>query len=133
MAYIDGFLTPVPTANKERYIELATVSADVFKEHGALQLVECWGDEVSEGKLTSMPQAVNLEDTETVVFSWIVWPSRETRDAAMARIMADPRLQAFESAIPFDGKRMIFGSFIPVVGDAWSEHPEALKPADLAN
>ena len=119
MTYIDGFLTPVPTANKEQYIKAASVAAEVFKEHGAIQLIECWGDEVNDGELTSMPKAVNLEDDETVVFSWIIWPSREARDEGMPKIMADPRVQPEVLTMPFDEKRMIFGGFIPVVGDAW--------------
>jgi len=119
MTYIDGFLTPVPTANKDEYIKAAAVCAEVFKEHGATQLVECWGDDVSDGELTSMPKAVNLEKGETVVFSWIIWPSREVRDQGMPKIMADSRVQPDALTMPFDEKRMIFGGFIPVVGDAW--------------
>ena len=109
MQYIDGCVIPVPTADKQKYLDHARIAAAVFKEHGALQIVECWGDDVPEGKLTSFPMAVKREPHETVVFSWIVWPSREMRDAGMAKMMADPRLQA--AGMPFDGKRMIFGGF----------------------
>ena len=109
MHYVDGFVIPVPTADKQKYLGHAQLAAAVFKEHGALKVTECWGDDVPEGKLTSFPLAVQREPHETVVFGWIVWPSRQVRDAGMAKVMADPRLQAAE--MPFDGKRMIFGGF----------------------
>ena len=119
MTYIDGFVTPVPTASKAEFIKAASVAGEVFKEHGATELVECWGDDVADGELTSLPKAVNLEEGETVVFSWVVWPSRDIRDEAMPKIMADPRVQPDVLPMPFDEKRMIFGSFVPVVGEAW--------------
>ena len=109
MHYIDGCVIPVPTAKKQQYLDHARIAAAVFKEHGALKLVDCWGDDVPDGKLTSFPMAVQCEPHETVVFSWIVWPSREVRDAGMAKVMSDPRLQSAD--MPFDGKRMIFGGF----------------------
>ena len=107
-SYVDGFLLAVPSANKERYFQVARDATPLFKEHGAIEVVECWGDDVPEGKLTSMPMAVKLEEGETVVFSWIVWPSREVRDTGMKAVMEDPR---FIKEMPFDGKRMIFGGF----------------------
>jgi len=107
-SYIDGFLLAVPDANKDAYRRLAANAAVWFKEHGATEVVETWGDDVPEGKLTSMPMAVKREAGETVVFSWIVWPSREARDAGMKAVMEDPR---FPKDMPFDGKRMIFGGF----------------------
>jgi uncharacterized protein YbaA (DUF1428 family) len=110
MAYVDGFLIAVPTAKREAYHDLAAMAAPIFREHGALSVVECWGDDVPEGKVTSFPMAVKLEPGETVVFSWIVWPSREARDAGNAKVMADPRMQP-PGEMPFDGKRMIFGGF----------------------
>ena len=113
MHYIDGCVIPVLTANKQRYLDHALIAAAVFKEHGALKLVDCWGDDVPDGKLTSFPMAVKCEPGETVVFSWIVWPSRQVRDAGMAKVMSDPRLQSAD--MPFDGKRMIFGGFQMVV------------------
>ena len=113
MHYIDGCVIPVPTANKQRYLDHARIAAVVFKEHGALKLVDCWGDDVPDGKVTSFPMAVKCEPHETVVFSWIVWPSREVRDAGMAKVMSDPRLQSVD--MPFDGKRMIFGGFQMVI------------------
>ncbi|MBL0077278.1 MAG: DUF1428 domain-containing protein, partial [Rhodocyclaceae bacterium] len=96
-------------ADKQKYLDHAQIAATVFKEHGALKVVECWGDDVPEGKLTSFPLAVKCEPHETVVFSWIVWPSREVRDAGFAKVMTDARLESAE--MPFDGKRMIFGGF----------------------
>ena len=109
MHYIDGCVIPVPTAKKQQYLDHARIADAVFKEHGALRLVDCWGDDVPDGKVTSFPMAVKCEPHETVVFSWIVWPSREVRDAGMAKVMSDPRLQSAD--MPFDGKRMIFGGF----------------------
>ncbi|MFL1464480.1 DUF1428 domain-containing protein [Marinobacter sp. DUT-3] len=111
MTYVDGFVAAVPTANKEKYIQHARDAAVVFKEHGALSLVECWGDDVPEGKVTSFPMAVKCQPEETVVFSWITWPSKEVRNAAMPKVMEDPRLQADVNPMPFDGKRLIYGGF----------------------
>ncbi len=111
MNYVDGFVAAVPTANREAFRQHAQAAAGVFKEHGALSVVECWGDDVPEGELTSFPMAVKCEANETVIFSWIVWPSRQVRDAGMAKVMADPRLQPDANPMPFDGKRMIYGGF----------------------
>jgi len=90
MSYVDGFVVAVPNANRDIYKEHAETAAVLFKEHGALQLVECWGDDVPEGKLTSFPMAVKCQEDETVVFSWILWPSRQARDDGMKKFMADP-------------------------------------------
>ena len=109
MHYIDGFVAAVPDAKRETYIRYAAEMAQLLKQHGALQVVECWGDDVPEGKLTSFPMAVKREPHETVAFGWIVWPSRQARDAAWERVMADPRLK--DQTPPFDGKRMIYGGF----------------------
>jgi uncharacterized protein YbaA (DUF1428 family) len=111
MSYIDGFVAAVPTANREKYRKHAEASAAVFKEHGALQVVECWGDDVPEGKVTSFPMAVKRKPDETVVFSWIVWPSRKVRDEGMKKVMSDPRLQPDVNPMPFDGQRLIYGGF----------------------
>ena len=111
MSYIDGFCAAVPTANREAYLKHATDASAVFKEYGALRVVETWGDDVPEGKLTSFPMAVKRQDGETVVFSWIVWPSRQVRDAAWQKVMADPRMAPGANPFPFDGQRMIFGGF----------------------
>lgn len=115
--YIDGFVAAVPTANKDQYIRHATEAAVVFKEYGALKMVECWGDDVPEGEVTSFPMAVKRGPEETVVFSWVEWPSREVRDKAMPRIMEDPRLQPETNPMPFDGKRLIYGGFRIVVAE----------------
>ncbi|SDD62567.1 Uncharacterized conserved protein YbaA, DUF1428 family [Cupriavidus sp. YR651] len=115
MAYIDGFVIAVPTANRETYRQFALKASVVFKEHGALKVVECWGDDVPEGKVTSFTMAVQRKDNEAVVFAWVLWPSREARDAGMKAVMADPRVKEGMDPMPFDGKRMIFGGFEVIV------------------
>ncbi|KFX68222.1 RNA signal recognition particle 4.5S RNA [Pseudomonas taeanensis MS-3] len=115
MTYVDGFVVAVPTANRELYRRHAQSAAAVFKEYGALSVVECWGDDVPEGKVTSFPMAVQRKDDETVVFSWVTWPSRQTRDAGMQKVMADPRLQPDSNPMPFDGQRLIYGGFEVIV------------------
>jgi uncharacterized protein YbaA (DUF1428 family) len=111
MTYVDGFVAAVPHANKQAYIDHARIAAVVFKEHGALTIVECWGDDVPDGVLTSFPLAVKKQEDETVVFSWVTWPSKAARDAGWAKIMADPRMSKEANPMPFDGKRLIFGGF----------------------
>jgi uncharacterized protein YbaA (DUF1428 family) len=115
MNYIDGFIAAVPTANRDSYLRHAQAAARVFKEHGALSVVECWGDDVPEGKLTSFPLAVQRKEGETVVFSWITWASRAARDEGMKKAMGDPRLQPASNPMPFDGKRLIYGGFQVIV------------------
>jgi uncharacterized protein YbaA (DUF1428 family) len=117
MAYVDGFVIPVPTKNKELYRKLAEDMAVAFRDHGALSVVETWGDDVPPGKVTSFPMAVKVEDGETVVFSWITWPDRATRDKGNAAVMEDQRAKAMMlgQENPFDGKRMIFGGFQTIV------------------
>jgi uncharacterized protein YbaA (DUF1428 family) len=115
MDYVDGFVAAVPTTHREAYRKHAEAAAAVFKEHGALRVVECWGDDVPEGKLTSFPMAVKRQANETVIFSWIVWPSRAARDAGMKKVMADPRVQPDVNPMPFDGKRLIYGGFEIIV------------------
>lgn len=109
MNYVDGFVAAVPSANRETYLAFATQSAAVFKDCGALSVVECWGDDVPDGKLTSFPLAVQRKDDETVLFSWVTWPSKEVRDAGWKRVMEDPRMK--DQDMPFDGKRLIYGGF----------------------
>jgi uncharacterized protein YbaA (DUF1428 family) len=112
MTFIDGFVIPVPNKNKDAYRRMAEVGVKVFKRHGALKVVETWGADVPEGKLTSFPFAVKLEPDETVVFSWIVWPSKEVRDKGNAAAMNDPDFAQFGPEMTiFDGKRLIFGGF----------------------
>jgi uncharacterized protein YbaA (DUF1428 family) len=109
MSYIDGFVIPVPADRKEAYREAAAKVAPVFKRHGALRMVECWGDDLPDGKNTDFKGAVKAEPGETVVFSWVVWPSKAVRDAANKAIMGDPDMRSFD--MPFDGKRLIHGGF----------------------
>jgi uncharacterized protein YbaA (DUF1428 family) len=113
MTYVDGFVGAVPTANRDAYRKHAQVAAAVFKQHGALSVVECWGNDVPEGKVTSFSKAVQRKDDETVVFSWITWASRSARDAGMKKAEADERLQNVE--MPFDGQRMILGGFAVIL------------------
>jgi len=113
MSYVDGFVLPLPKANVAAYRRMARIAGKVWREHGALQYVECIGDDVAAGKLTSFPQAVKLKADETVVFSWVVYRSRADRNRIMKKVMADPRLTAMMDAksLPFDGKRMFWGGF----------------------
>jgi len=106
-----GFVAAVPTANRDKYLRHAQAAAAVFKENGALQVVECWGNDVPEGKVTSFSIAVQRKADETVVFAWITWPSKAARDEGMKKAMADPRLQPETNPMPFDGKRLIYGGF----------------------
>lgn len=115
MTYVDGYVLAVPKTKKQAYVDLAQKASVVFKDHGALSVVECWADDVPEGKLTSFPMAVKCEEGEEVVFSWITWPSREARDTGNKAAMADARLDMEMSDMPFDGKRMIFGGFNTIV------------------
>jgi uncharacterized protein YbaA (DUF1428 family) len=111
MAYVDGFVLAVPKAGLEAYKALARTAGEVWMEHGAKAYVECVGDDVPFGELTSFPRAVQATPDEVVVFSWIVYGSRQERDVVNAKVMADPRLKHDPSAMPFDGKRMIYGGF----------------------
>lgn len=123
MTYIDGFVIACAEANKDKFIEHARTADAMFIEMGALRVVECWGDDVPEGKTTDFRMAVKAEDGEAVLFSWIEWPDKTTRDAGMAKLTAmmedpdnaDPRMDPVKNPMPFDGKRMIFGGFAPVV------------------
>ena len=111
MPYVDGFVLAVPKENIETYKQMAREAGAVWKEHGALAYVECLGDDVPYGELTSFPRAVQAKDDEIVVFSWATYPDRKSRDEIMAKVMADPRLGNPGDSMPFDGKRMIFGGF----------------------
>jgi uncharacterized protein YbaA (DUF1428 family) len=119
MSYIDGFVIAVPTANKQQFIDHAKLFDVLFIEMGATRILECWGDDVKAGQWTDFRRAVDAKDEEAVVFSWVEWPDKATRDAAMANMenlmKSDPRWDPAKNPMPFDGKRMIYGGFVPVV------------------
>lgn len=119
MSYIDGFVLAVPKANKEKFIQHAETADPLFLEWGATRVIECWEDDVPDGKVTDFRRAVQARDDEAVVFSWIEWSDKATRDAGMEKMMSamnsDPRISPDKNPMPFDGMRMIFGGFIPVV------------------
>jgi len=116
--YIDGFVMAVPTANKDKFTAHAESADSVFIDLGATRVIECWGDDVPDGETTDFRKAVKTKDDEAVVFSWIEWPDKQTRDAAMAKMMSedfsDERMDQEKNPMPFDGKRLIFGGFAPV-------------------
>jgi uncharacterized protein YbaA (DUF1428 family) len=114
-SYIDGFIIAVPHGNKQKFIEHAKRGDSVFIENGASRVLECWSDDVKDGRLTDFRRAVQAKDDEAVVFSWIEWPNKATRDTAMVKVMNDPRLDPRSNPMPFDGKRMIFGGFAPIL------------------
>jgi uncharacterized protein YbaA (DUF1428 family) len=109
MNYIDGMIAAVPQASKDAYLAYARALAPIFREHGAVKLVDTWGDDVPDGKVTDFRRAVQANADEAVVFSWVTWPDKATRDAAWPKVMQDPRMAAL--TMPFDGKRMVFGGF----------------------
>jgi uncharacterized protein YbaA (DUF1428 family) len=113
MNYVDGFVVPVPTKNLAAYRRMASLAGKVWREHGALEYIECVADDVKPGKVTSFPQSVKLKRGETVVFSWIVYKSRKDRDRVNAKVMKDPRIAPMMDVktLPFDGKRMFWGGF----------------------
>lgn len=119
MPYVDGFVIAVPRANKAKFIEHAQKGDSVFYDLGATRLLECWGDDVPEGKVTDFRRAVQAKEDEAVVFSWVEWPDKATRDAAMAKMndlmKSDPRMNPETNPMPFDGQRLIYGGFQPVV------------------
>jgi len=112
--YVDGFVYAVEDARKDEFIEFARKCAEIFKKHGALRVTECWAEDVPDGELTSMPLAVKRNDGESVLFSWIEWPDKETRNESYEAMMPDLKA-ANLIEMPFDGKRMIYGGFTPVV------------------
>ena len=116
MNYVDGFVIPVPKKNVKKYAAIAQKAGAVWMEHGAIDYFECVADDVKPGKVTSFPQSVKLKKDEVVFFSWITYKSRKHRDAVLKKVMADPRIanMGLES-MPFDGKRMFWGGFTPLV------------------
>ena len=115
MAYVDGFVLTVPKANLEAYKDMARKCEPIWREYGAIDYVECVGDDTPYGEVTSFPPAVLAKEDEIVIFSWIVYPSKEIRDACNKKVMEDPRLDGMKD-MPFDGKRMIYGGFAPFLG-----------------
>jgi len=115
MSYVDGFLVPVPQGEKENYRALAEKMAGKLSDLGALQVVEGWGNDLQRGKVTDFFMAVKAEDGENVVFSFVVWPSKDVRDKGWEKLMADPEMQPGTQPMPFDGKRMFWGGFEPIV------------------
>lgn len=115
--YVDGYLAPVPAAKKDAYRELAQKSAAIFREYGASRVVESWGDDIPDGKVTDFRRAVQAKEGELIVYSWIEWPSKEARDAAWPKLMKDERMQPGPEGMPFDGPRMMYGGFVPVVDE----------------
>lgn len=113
MSYVDGFVVAVPEANRQAYRDMAALAWEMFQEYGALRMVECWGDDVPDGKVTDFRGAVKARDGEVVVFSWIEWPSKEVRVAGHKKMMDDPRMKMDD--MPFDGMRMIYGGFTPLL------------------
>lgn len=116
--YIDGFVTPVPKENKEAYLKHLKEAAELIKEFGVTRMVEAWGDDVPEGKVTDFFRAVDAKEGEAVLFSWFEWPSKEVRDQGMQKMMNDERMKNIE--MPFDGKRLIFGGFSPIFDEKFS-------------
>lgn len=114
MSYIDGFVVPVPTDKREEYRAHCAEMAPLFQELGVTRMVECWGDDVPDGKVTDFRRAVAAEPDESVVFAWLVWPSKAVRDAGMETMTSDPRKQPDRMPKIFDMKRMIFGGFTPL-------------------
>lgn len=115
MSYIDGFVLAVPKTSKQKFIDHADELDEFFMKNGATRVLECWEDEVKDGKQTDFRRAVAAKEGEAIVFSWIEWPDKATHDAAMEKMMKDPRMDPNKMPIPFDAKRMIFGTFAPVV------------------
>ena len=115
MTYVDGFVLAVSNARKEEFRKHAAEAAPLFRQFGATRVVEAWGDDVPDGKVTDFKGAVKAEEGETVVFSWMEYPSKEARDAANEKMRSDPRMEAVGASMPFDGKRMIFGGFDAIV------------------
>ncbi len=113
MTYVQGFLIPVPRKNKDAYRDMAELSASIFQEYGATRIVESWGDNIPDGKVTDFRRAVKAQEDEAGVFSWIEWPDRATCDSAAQRMESDPRWEQF-SDMPFDGMRMIWAGFEPI-------------------
>lgn len=117
MKYVDGFVLAVPADKKEEYRQLAARAAILFKEFGATRVVECWADDVPDGKVTDFRMAVKAQENEEILFSWIEYPSKEVRDAVSQKMMTDSRMREMGNTMPFDGQRLIYGGFAPIVDE----------------
>ena len=113
--YIQGFIVPVPADKQDAYREVAEKFWPIARDNGAIEHVEAWEGDVADGKQTDFRKAVALEDGEKVVFSWVIWPDKATADASHEKMMSDPRMEEFGKDMPFDGKRMVYGGFEPIV------------------
>ena len=131
-AFVDGFVVPVPHGNRQAYVDMAEKAARKFEEYGALRVVEAWGDDIPDGKLTDFRRAVQAKEGENVVFSWIEWPDKATRDASWDKIMKDPDMQPDHANMPFDGMRMFWGGFDAIV-DSASDGTAAPAERELAS
>ncbi|HAC56940.1 DUF1428 domain-containing protein [Parvibaculum sp.] len=118
MGHVDGYVLAVPEANKEAYRAMAEKAADVFLDHGATRVVEAWEDDVADGKVTDFHRAVKIQEGEAVVFSWVEWPSKEVRERNWPKLMEDERMKYDPQNMPFDGRRMIYGTFAPIVDES---------------
>lgn len=121
LPYVDGFLIPVPAEGRDAYLEAARIAAPIFRELGAISVVEAWGDDITDGRVTDFRRAVLAEPGENVVFSWVTWPDKVTRDAGNKAMIADQRMSA--AGMPFDGQRMIFGGFQAILDT--DQHPSS--------
>ena len=126
--YVDGFILPVPEGNRQAYHDMADKAAAKFREYGAIRVVEAWGDDLREGKVTDYFRAVKAEPGEKVVFSWIEWPDKATRDSAWEKMMKDPDMQPDKENMPFDGMRMFWGGFVPIVDTAAEQQAVRAEP-----
>ena len=138
MTYVEGFVAAVPAANRDAYRKHAADAAVFIKEHGATRMVESWGDDVPDGKVTDFKGAVQAKPDEVVVFSWFEYPDRATRDAANQKMMSDPRMKEMGASMPFDGQRMIFGGFQTLLVENGADGPTGyidgtLIPVPAAN
>jgi uncharacterized protein YbaA (DUF1428 family) len=137
MAYLDGFVGAVATGKKDAYTEYAATAAAIFKEHGATRVVECWGDDVPDGKVTDFRRAVKAQDGDGVIFSWVEYPSKSARDAANAKMMNDPRMSQMMDDMPFDMTRLLYGGFAAILEEgrhgAMSYADGAVIPVPSAN
>lgn len=118
--YVNGFIVPVPEGNEDKYREIANKWWDIAKEFGALEQMEAWEADIADGKVTDFRRSVKIEPGEKVVFAWVIWPDKATADAGNEKMMADPRMKDFGTEMPFDGKRMIYGGFEPIVDEGRS-------------